>query len=365
MARTKQSMKEIRERTRDLKRKEHRHKKPTGKDTRSIFYTPLMPVFQMKWTLLAPLTAFTSRHMALIINGLPTTIRERCEALCRYNIPEYAKTTQTVHNFLLSRCIRPIPWALPWTFFDEIQKNLYIEMGVRWAMRRLLHRFRLRRLKGPDHEIDPITFSPIVTPILVHDMKLRRKFLFDAKPLVKHIHTCLYTQEQMVPCAKAPFNIITNRPFTYAQLLSITNQVIHARVPSGPLLPYRGYQFELNTWKTYRASHLLIEAIKEETFNHVSVVGREMLIEFFLSRLHELRIVTLPEFELFLLDGLEWFPGHPSAQILRRLCIQYYEAKILKINVQPILLHAIRTFFLKDIMNGDLWKQVQGRRLEG
>jgi hypothetical protein len=339
-------------------------KRPRPKGTQNIVCTPLTPVFQMKWVLVAPLSAFTSHHMALLINGLPTRVRDRWAVMTRYNIPEYAKLTQTKKEYELSSFLKHIPWPLPWTFPEEIQKNLCIEMGIRWAMKRLLYQFRIRRVKGSDPKeplIDPITFGPIVNPVHVYDMTLKRKFVFDARPLVKHVTNCLFQQEQIIPCAKPPFNVFTNRPFSYAQLLSITQQVIAAGIPSGHLLPYKEYKYDISNWKTFMASTLLMSAIKEETNNHESIDGQEMLIEFLISHLEELNIILLPKVEMFLENAIHWFPTHPSIQELRRMCIQYYEAKIFKIDIRLIVLNAVRRFYFNDLQGGPLWRLVQER----
>jgi hypothetical protein len=323
--------------------------------------------FHLKWTLVAPLHAFTSPDMALIINRLPTSIQQRCEALRRYNLPTYASATQSASDYLATRHLRPLLPATPcWfqTFHDQVQANLFIEMRIRWALRRLVHRFRIRRIdRLPLVMTDPITFSPIVNAITVYDRALKRKFVFDAKPLVKHVTNCLFRHEQLVPCSKAPFNVITNRPFTWEQLLSITQQVIRAGISSGHLPPFQAHSFDIQRWKTYKGPDLLIAAIKDEIFNHDSIDGREVLIDFLIGRLRDLRILVLPEFEDILSDAIEWFPSHSVVQTLRSLCLRYYEANILNIKIKQVMLHLVHSFYLKEFRSSGLWRLTHERRL--
>ena len=322
--------------------------------------------FHMNWTLLAPLHAFSSIDIALIVNGLPRSIEKRCEAIRRYNVTAAIQSTQPAAAYMATRHMKPNPGPCYFqTLHDRVQEGLFVEMRVRWAMRRLLHRFRLRRIDKttPDSPMDPITFSPIETPITVYDMTKKHKFVFDAKTLVKHVTHCLFQQERMMPNPKAPFNVITNCPFTYAQLMSITNQVIARGIPTGYLLPYREYGFNIKVWDTYMASALLVAAIKEEIFDHNSFEGREMLVDFMSSRLGELRILVLPEFEDLLSDAIEWFPGHSVVQTLRSLCVRHYEATIFHIKVKPLLLHHLHSFYLKEFRSSDIWKLVHERRL--
>jgi len=213
----------------------------------------------------------------------------------------------------------------------------------------------LRRIERiPVSTTDPITFCPIETPITVYDMPLMRKFTFDAKPLIKHINHCLFQQERMIPSAKPPTNVITNRPFTFPQLFSITQQVIRAGMNTGHLLTYQHHYYDILRWNTYMGSALLIAAIKEELFNHDSVDGQDLMIEFLMAQLRILGIQPLPELEPLLLKAIEMFPTHSTVQGLRNLCFRDYEAKILKINIRVLILNAVHRFYTKELQNGCL-----------
>jgi len=339
-------------------------KKWPRKRSAKTFNTPSS--FHMVWTLTAPLHAFTTINMARIVNGLPTSIAKRHEAIRRYNLPVVARAAQSADDYLATRFMRPTPPGPCWfqQLHDQIQANLFIEMRIRWAFRRLAHRFRIRRIdrKEPSR-IDPITFCPIVMPMTVYDMELKRKFLFDARPLVKHVTHSLFQHDYLIPSPKLPINVYTNRPFTYAQFLTITSQVIQNGIPSGHLLPFKEYQFDLQRWKTFMAPQLLIAAIKEEIFNHQSLDGRELLIDFMIDRLRDLHILIFPEFESLMSDAIEWFPAHPVVQMLRNLCIRSYEADILNIRIKPLLLHILHSFYLKEFRSSGLWKLTHERRL--
>lgn len=331
-----------------------------------------LPLFCIKWRLVTPIHAFPSNDMALLVNSLPSSIEKRCEAIRSCNVPEYAYSKQSMNDYKHSKGVRALlsggpSWAQgpSWfqTYQDGVQEALFFEMRRRWAFKRLLHRFRLRRIERiPVSTTDPITFCPIETPITVYDMVLKRTFTFDAKPLVKHISHCLYQQERMVPNAKAPTNVITNRPFTFPQLFSITKQVIRAGMNPGHLLNYQYHYYDILRWKTYMAPALLIAAIKEELFNPVSLDGQDMMIDFLLSQLRILGIQPIPEFESLLMKAVEMFPTHPVVQGLRDLCFRDYEARILKVNIRVLVMNAVHRFYVRELQSGSFWRLVYDER---
>jgi hypothetical protein len=189
-------------------------------------------------------------------------------------------------------------------------------------------------------------------------MVLMRKFTFDAKPLVKHVTHCLFQQERMIPSAKAPTNVITNRPFTFPQLFSITKQVIRAGINPGQLLNYQYHYYDILRWKTYMGQTLLIAAIREELFNPDSTDGQDLMIDFLMNKLQILNIQPIPELESLMIKAVDMFPTHSIVQSLRDLCFRDYEAKILKINIRTLVLNAVHRFYVRELQNGSLWRLV-------
>lgn len=324
--------------------------------------------FCIKWRLVTPIHAFPSSDMALVVNSLPSSIERRCDAIRRCNVPEYAYSKQSIQDYKLTKGLRDLlkegpRWAQGPSWFqsyqDGVQQAVFFEMRTRWAFRRLLHRFRLRRIERiPAETIDPITFCPIETPITVYDMVLMRKFTFDAKPLVKHVTHCLFQQERMISSAKAPTNVITNRPFTFPQLFSITKQVIRAGINPGHLLDYQYHYYDILRWKTYKGQALLIAAIKEELYTPDSIDGQDLMIDFMMNQLQILNIQPIPEFETLLVKAVDMFPTHSIVQSLRDLCFRDYEAKILKMNIRTLVLNAVYRFYMRELQNGSLWRLV-------
>lgn len=248
-------------------------------------------------------------------------------------------------------------------FSDILYDNFFREMRLRWIGKRLLTRFRIRRMdRVAQDNIDPILFNPIVTPIVVYDMKYLRKYVFEAKSLVKAMNQCLFQQLYSIPCPKMPINIITNRPFTYGQLLSITRQLIDSKVDICHIGYFKDLGFSIDRWKTYMSRHLQLSAIREELFNYESSDGESILENFILDQLADLNIPPSTLFEGVLHDSIVWFPDHPLLQSCRRLCMRHYEASIFnKPAIQYILL-SFKCLFMPYYRKCDLWDKTVYRQ---
>jgi hypothetical protein len=248
------------------------------------------------------------------------------------------------------------------TMKAALEADFFKEMRMRRLFRTLLLHYRIRVIdRKPQDGMDPVTFSPIVKPITVYDMKQRRKFVFDASTLVTCIDKNLTLHQYLIPSPKSPINVISNLPFTYAQLLSIEAQLTESRTPHVRLSMYKVQRFAIERWKIYMNQSLRILAIKEELYNYESQLGKEVLGDFILDAMNSVDIPIASPFEDVLRNAIEWYPDHPLFQTMRSLCVRYNESAILKCNIREVLLHMFQTKLLQHYPRDQLWIDVQER----
>lgn len=248
------------------------------------------------------------------------------------------------------------------TMKATLEADFFKEMRMRRLFRTLLLHYRIRVIdRKPQDDIDPVTFSPIVKPIAVYDMKQRRKFVFDATTLVTCISKNLTLHQYLIPTPKNPVNVISNLPFTYAQLLSIETQLTESRTPHMLLSMYRAQRFAIERWKLYMNQSLRILAIKEELYNYESQLGREVLGDFILDSMNSLDMPIISPFEEVLRYAIEWYPDHLLFQTMRSLCVRYNESIIMKCNIREVLLHMFQTKLLQHYPRAQMWIDVQER----
>jgi len=244
-------------------------------------------------------------------------------------------------------------------FSETILKEYLMEVRLRFQFKRLLNAWLRKRMdKKSSDLVDPITMNPIQRPIRVYDIKQRRSYVFEADSLNKAIKKNLYAHQYTVPGPKKPVNILTNRPFTYCQLVSIHDQLLGTRTRMEDFAFFRKLQFKLETWKMYMYNHIYLAAIKEELYNYQSLDGRDMLDDFIKDMMIVAKIPMTELFELVITNAIQWYPEHPLLQNLRALCLSSYESNIYQLNVGILLISRfINIFRIKCL----LWDQVTDR----
>ena len=248
------------------------------------------------------------------------------------------------------------------TFCNTIYQEYIVEARLRYQFKRLLNVWLQKKMNRKTSDlIDPVTMNPIQHPIYVYDLKQRRRYVFEADSLNKSIKRNLYAHEYTIPGPKKPVNIIINRPFTYAQLITLYDQLLSTRTRIEDFSTFRKFQFKLETWKLYMYNHLYMAAIKDELYNYQSGDGKDMLEDFIKDMVGIIKVPLTERFELIITNAVSWYPEHPLLQQFRSLCLSSYEATTFQLNTGVLLAHRFRTLFLSSYPNGPLWLQVWDR----
>lgn len=247
-------------------------------------------------------------------------------------------------------------------FCNAVYQEYIVEARLRYQLKRLVNAWLRRKMDRKSSDlIDIVTMNPIQHPIFVYDGKQRRRYVFEADSLNKSIKRNLYAHEYTIPGPKKPVNIITNRPFTYAQLVSIYDQLLSTRTRIEDVSIFRKFQFKLETWKLYMYNHLYMAAIKDELYNVQSMDGKDMLEDFMKDMITILKVPISERFELVITNAVSWYPADTLIQQFRALCLSSYEATTFQLNIGPLLAHRFKTLFMPTYPNGPLWTQVWNR----
>lgn len=245
---------------------------------------------------------------------------------------------------------------------SAVRQEYIIETRLRYQFKRLLNAWLQKKMDRKSSDlIDIVTMNPIQRPIYVYDGKHRRRYIFEADSLNKSIKRNLYAQQYTIPGPKKPVNIITNKPFTYVQLVSIYDQLLTTRVRIEDFSAFRKFQFKLETWKLYMYNHLYMAAIKEELYNYQSMDGKDMLEDFMKDMITILKVPLSERFELMITNAVSWYPEDPLLQKFRALCLSSYEATTFQLNTGILLAHRFQSLFMPSYPNGPLWSQVWDR----
>ena len=116
------------------------------------------------------------------------------------------------------------------TIFESIVEELAAaeteEGRLRRVMCRFFHGIRIRRLtRHPLNAEDPATLAPPRIPIVLYDWDARGVWYYEAASVRDQISAQLSHVSYGFPSSQSPRNPLTNKEYTYGQLLSIVRQL--------------------------------------------------------------------------------------------------------------------------------------------
>ena len=236
------------------------------------------------------------------------------------------------------------------------------ESRIRYQCKRLLNAWLRHKMnKKASDAMDPITLNPIQHEIRVYDVKQRRCYLFEADSLNKAMKKNLYAHQYTIPVPRKPVNILTNKPFTYAQLISVHDQLLSSRCRIEDVALFRKWQFKLDTWKLYMYNHIYLAAIREELYNYQSADGKDMLEDFIKDMMFLVKIPLTELFEIVITNAVSWYPEHPLLQQFRALCLKSYESNTYQLNISVLVANRFLSLFQPNYPKCSLWDQVLDR----
>jgi hypothetical protein len=288
-----------------------------------------------------------SRLIRNIISKIPERLIERLSYLAKFEVLPNNGINNGINN----------------EYYKDLRDNVYSayikEFKLRFIFKRLLSLWRIYKMNKTVTlpHIDPITLSEPTKQILVYDWSVRKKFIFDAKSLSRIIETKLQYSEYGFPVPLYPRNPSNNVEFTYAQLVSIYDQLRDCGELRWCFTTLREYNFNKNRWYRYHRSALIMKAISNDILLLESLEARELLSDFIISKLEELQFDSSEEIVNAYDTVIIKEPTHWYLEKFKSLAISHYEAEHFGINKTRIInMGCIRLFkkqkeFIQDLKN--------------
>lgn len=263
--------------------------------------------------IILPITVEPNRIIRCILSVLPISIEDRLLYLSKFR-KETIITDD--HNHVL---------------FTDLRQQLGVaylrEYKLRWIFRRLLNRWRIRYMdKRFKKEVDPITLCEPIKEVFVYDWSVKKKFVFDAKALSQAMETNLLYHEGGFALPKYPRNPWTNLSFTYIQMLSIFYQLQSYGELGWAFQTLRQYNFNKRIWQMYHHSTITVTGIKNSIRLLDTADARDLLEDFILSKMDDLRITITNRITHAYRQGMLHLPNHWYLERCKHLAILHYEA---------------------------------------
>ena len=162
-------------------------------------------------------------------------------------------------------------------------KTIYLKINTfLHFLKKIIHRWCIRKsIRNVKNTEDPVTLEIPKKPVYVIDIKQRLSYVYEASTLRKTIENRLLYSEYMFPEVKAPINLLSNKPFTYGQLISILNICKKQGEFSWVLDRFKSCHCNILLFQKNFKQMLKIEAIKSHFKNYKD--GRETVIDYFES----------------------------------------------------------------------------------
>lgn len=223
----------------------------------------------------------------------------------------------------------PIDYTTP--FFTKVPADVIIaaketiakNQRLRWQMKRLIHRWRLARLKQVNQE-DPVTMETPRVPVYIYDWQNRAKYVFEAQSLFRDFRTKLSHHDELFVEPKEPRNPFTNQVLTMAQV-HFTMEALRRNGRTDWLLEsYRSVHYTMGAFHKRFKHALGLHALKRIFSNPTSDECVDLIFDYIYSE-HEQHDATMRRQDVW-----TWFlrnrPAHPRIVVWRNWCHAYYKA---------------------------------------
>ena len=201
-----------------------------------------------------------------------------------------------------------------------LEKMIYANQTFRWKIKRLIHKWRLGRIKQANTD-DILTGEPPVKPVYIYDWGQRTKYVFEAGTVYRDICTRLFNADSLFINTLPPRNMFTNTPYTLGQLHFITEDLRKYGYSHWAIQGLQACGYGLKHFGRIYKQSIHLEVLKR-TFSKPEDCATLVLDFIEMEYEHH-------EKECILTDILMWHiqtnPSCPVIEAWRKLCFKYYK----------------------------------------
>jgi hypothetical protein len=204
---------------------------------------------------------------------------------------------------------------------NEVKRLMYYNQHVRFAMKKCIRLWRLKRFKSAN-ETDIVTFEAPTNPIILYDWTSKHKYVFEASTLVKCITERLEVAVNLFIKPKEPVNPFTNVPLTYGQLHFLIHELLKRGRSNWILLAFSSSGYDLETFLKHHRQSLQFYTIRKEFGVTLSETAKLCVSSFREDRYEH---VNSYYYVNHIWDwAIETIPNHPDVAVWINLTRRYY-----------------------------------------
>jgi hypothetical protein len=231
---------------------------------------------------------------------------------------------------------------------ERLEKMIYANQDFRWKMKRLIHGWRLAKLKIANTE-DIMTGEAPKKPVYIYDWAQRAKYVLEAHTLYRDICERLFKADGLFTNTLYPRNMFTNTEFSTGQIHFITQDLRRYGYANWALQGLQSCNYQLNIFTRVYKQAIHLEVLKRCFANYTSNECTTLLLDFIeLEYEHHAQDCVISDVLLWYIRA---FPECPLIQAWRKLCFKYYKHAYMN---NDINYHDIIHLLSRDIMNTSL-----------
>lgn len=203
-----------------------------------------------------------------------------CTTLLNYR--SILDTDEARYSFRICGCT-PAPFGIDDAFLLGLNDCITLNQRVRWAMKRLIHGWRIRRLRIANTE----DFGTLELPkqcVNLYDWATGTRYQFEASSIFHDIKERLYRAEYLFPRPLMPRNPFTNLPLTLGQTHFLLQELLRIGYADTALLSFRDVGYNLLLYTTTCNGFLRAAAVRRLFRAPSSSEYHETLYEFIQSQ---------------------------------------------------------------------------------
>lgn len=265
---------------------------------------------------------FETGLIKTIVQDITNRIKSRISISTPFHSPYNWKPPQQVLSYIQS--------------FKDKQMNEFKKVRVLYRaifrliffLKKCIHIHRVNKsIQNVKNTLDIVTLDTPLKPIYVIDIKRKLSHVYEASTLRRAIETKLLFSDLMFPEVKDPINMYTNQPFTYTQLISITDQCRKYNEFSWVIDRLKSCNYNIKTFERLFQQQLKIEAIHSYFKSQIDY-SKDTVLDYF-----ELiaSMSSIPEYKILAFSNLITENSrHPYVKRWIALTKRYYIAVELK-----------------------------------
>jgi len=203
-----------------------------------------------------------------------------------------------------------------------LEAMIFKNQIFRWKIKRLIHKWRLSRLKIINTE-DILTGETPLKPVYIYDWAERSKYVLEAGTVYRDICERLFKSDSLFNNSLAPRNMFTNKILTFGQMHFITDALRLYGYTNWALQGFKSCNFAINFFKRVYKQPIYYEVLKRCFANCTSTECIDLLIDF-IEVEHEYHGIVCVNTIILL-----WYiQNHPNCVVVeawRKLCFKFYK----------------------------------------